>query len=359
MAISWHVSLSVAACSVSNSGLDGLGGPADARPASTPAATTPTGGVGGTGGGGAAWRPFSAASPWNTPIAAGAAADPNSQSLIADFANVPDQTTFWINIQDYSIPVYWVDAATVPMVTVMAALGGTGFRTGARNDSVAEGRGSAPIPAGAIPAEGDDRHLAIVDRALGKEWDFWDARPAGSTWTAGQAATMDLSGTGVRPPERNDPWWAGHGARACGFPLIAGLITADELRSGAIEHALVVAYPHIRSRYYTPPASTAQGTTDDARPNRGILCGARIQLDPALDVSKLGLSSTGVAIARALQKYGAFVGDYSGAISLYADSSPDAQAAYRAGLLSNDDAEAIPLDRFRLLAIGMTYDNEN
>lgn len=348
-------SLFVTSCSNS-----GVGAGADAA-TDTPPDGAPADGSGRDGGKALAadWRPFSAASPWNTPIAADAVVDPNSQSMIADFANIPEQTTFWINIQDYSIPVYWVDSTTVPATTVMASLGGTGFRTGASDDSVAEGRGPAPIPTAAMPADGSDRHLAVVDRALGKEWGFWDARRAGTMWTAGQAATMDLSGTGVRPPERNKPWWAGHGPRACGFPLIAGLITVDELRRGTIDHALVVAYPHIRSRYYTPPASTAQGTTDDARPNRGILCGGRIQLDPALDVSSLGLSTAGAAIARALQKYGAFVGDYSGAISLYADASPDAQAAYRTGLLSNNDAEAIPLDRFRVLAIGTTYDNMN
>ncbi len=33
-------------------------------------------------------------------------------------------------------------------------------------------------------------------------------------------------------------------------------------------------------------------------------------------------------IARALQKYGAFVGDHSGAVMLYADASTSAQQSY-------------------------------
>jgi hypothetical protein len=72
-----------------------------------------------------------------------------------------------------------------------------------------------------------------------------------------------------------------------------------ELTCGSIEHALVVAYPHIRSRYYTPPASTAQGTTGDAIATRGILCGGHIQLDPSLDVTTLGLSSAGLMTPKA------------------------------------------------------------
>jgi hypothetical protein len=182
---------------------------------------------------------------------------------------------------------------------------------------------------------------------------------SGGVWTAGEASTMDLSGSGVRPPERNSPWWAGHGPRACGFSLIAGLITIDEIKAGAIEHALVVAYPHIQSRYYTPPASTAQGTTSEALPTRGIPCGGRIQLDPTLDVSTLGLSASGQVIARALQKYGAFVADFSGAVSLYADASAAAQSYWGTGALSNADAQKIPLARFNVLKLGTLYDNGN
>jgi hypothetical protein len=170
---------------------------------------------------------------------------------------------------------------------------------------------------------------------------------------------MDLTSDGVRPPTNDSPWWAGQGARACGFPLIAGLITVDEVKTGKIEHPLVLAYPHIRSRYYTPPASSAQGTTSDAIQTRGVECGGQIQLDPTLDLSTLGLSSTGLMIARALQTYGAFVGDYSGAISLYADESATAQAYWSTGLLGNGEVNKIPLTRLRVLKLGTTYDNNN
>jgi hypothetical protein len=170
---------------------------------------------------------------------------------------------------------------------------------------------------------------------------------------------MDLTSDGVRPPTNDSPWWAGQGARACGFPLIAGLITVDEVKAGKIEHALILAYPHIRSRYYTPPASTAQGTTTDAIQTRGVECGGQLQLDPTLDLSTLGLSPTGLIIAKALQTYGAFVGDYSGAISLYADESATAQAYWSSGVLGNGEVNKIPLTSLRVLKLGTTYDNNN
>lgn len=326
------------------------GNPADAGSSAPPD---------GSGSSTAAWRPFADSSPWNTPIAASAVVDPSSAQMILDFASVPGQDKFWINIQDYSVPVYFVDSTVTPMVTVAAGLGGTGFRTGAANDGVDKGSGLAPIPSNAMPAVGTDRHLLVVDKKTRMEWGFFNAAQTGAGWSVDEASTQDLAGSGVRPPESVGPWWAGHGPRACGFGLMAGLITADDIRSGHIQHALVIAYPHIRSSTYTPPASTAQGTFGDAQPTRGIMCGGRMQLDPSLDLKTLGLSASGLVVARALQEYGALVGDYSGAVSLYADESPDARAYWDAGILGNDTAEKIPLGRFRVLQLGTVYDNMN
>jgi hypothetical protein len=94
-------------------------------------------------------------------------------------------------------------------------------------------------------------------------------------------------------------------------------------------------------------------------PTRGILCGGHIQLDPSLDLSTLSLSPAGLAIGHALQQYGAFIGDFSGAVSLYADESPTAQAYWSTGVLGNGEVSSIPLNRFRVLQLGMTYDNMN
>jgi hypothetical protein len=150
----------------------------------------------------------------------------------------------------------------------------------------------------------------------------------------------------------------GHGPRACGYSLIAGLIRVEEIQAGQINHALVLAYPHIRSRYFTYPASTAQSFNGQAAPERGIPCGGRVQLDPSLDVNSLGLSGPGKTIARALQTYGAFVGDFSGAISLYADSSPAALQAW-SGVLTSGELDPIDLQSLRVLQWGTLEDNNN
>jgi hypothetical protein len=314
-----------------------------------------TGGAAGSGSTTRAWRPFNDASPWNTPIPKDAPIDPNSNALIADLAvSAPSIPYLWVNIQEYSIPVFWADAATPRRNVAVTLLAGQGFGSGAT------GSAQVPIPAGAMPAAGTDRHLCIVDKEAHTEWGMWDVSSAGDGWTSSVAATTDLSGTGVRPTKAGNPtWWTSHGARACGFPLIAGLVTVEEIQKGRIDHALVIAYPHVRSHWYTPPASTAQGTGGQAQPTRGVPCGGRIQLDPSIDVNALPLSASGKVIARALQEYGAFVGDFAGAVTFYADASPDALAVWNAGLLKNDELASLAFQRLRVLTIGTMFEDDN
>jgi hypothetical protein len=298
-----------------------------------------------------AWRPFDPSSPWNTPIAADAKLAPDSAALVADLAHSSKWPFVTINIEPYGIPVYWVDERTPRQRVTVTLVAGRGFERGPPE---------VPIPADATPAGGTDKHLCIVDKARSIEWGFWEAEKKPTGWTCSVCATADLAGSGVRPPAAREPWWMGHGARACGFALVAGLVTVDELRAGAIEHALVIAYPHIRSRYYMAPASTAQGTTNEALPGRGIPCGGRVQLEPGLDIGKLGLSRSGRAIARALQTYGAYVGDFSGAVSLYAEASPAAQAVYQSGLLDTYEVkDRIDLEKLRVLEFGPLFDQKN
>ncbi len=103
---------------------------------------------------------------------------------------------------------------------------------------------------------------------------------------------------------------------------------------------------------FTSPASTGHPANGLVSPDRGIPCGGRVQLDPSLDLDSLGLSPAARVIARALQEYGAYVGDFSGSINVYADGSPDARAAWAGGVLSTDSTTGIPLDRLRVIEWG-------
>jgi len=327
--------------------------------------TTGTGGAMSTGGvsaaGGAttaAWRPFSDDSPWNTPVGSNPTIDPNSQVLIADWeTSSPYGEHLDVNIKGYSVPLFYADTTT-PTYTVRADVGGFGWSGNNGQNTT----GTMPIPDNAAPDPDSDHHLLVIDRLQMKEWGCWNMVKETAGWHAGLCATSDLKGTGVRPiAEGNPTWYTSAGARACGFPLVAGLIRVDEIQAGRINHALVVAYPHIRAGFYTPPASTAQGANGSgAQKDRGIPCGGHIQYDPSINLDALNLTRSGRIVLQALQEYGAYVGDFSGAMSLYADGSPDAQTYWDSGALGTYELQdKIDLADFRVIQLGALYDNGN
>ncbi|HJL17335.1 MAG TPA: hypothetical protein RMH99_16830 [Sandaracinaceae bacterium LLY-WYZ-13_1] len=290
------------------------------------------------------WRPFADASPWNTPIEDDPPLRPDSDALVAGIAESapPDQAGLWVAITPWSVPVYYVDDDT-PRVDVHAQLSNEGPNATFQ----------WPVPDGAEPAPAGDGHMVLVDREGLMSWDFFQGRrrPDGA-WDCTLCATSPLNASGVRPPKGSpSPWYESHGSRACGYPLIAGLITVDELRAGRIEHALVMAYPGIRQRWFRAPASTGHPANPHISEDRGVPCGGRVQLDPSVDVDALELSPAGRTIARALQEYGAYVGDYAGTINLYADGSERAQRAFR-GVLDQETMRGLDLRRLRVLDWG-------
>ena len=81
-----------------------------------------------------------------------------------------------------------------------------------------------------------------------------------------------------------------------------------------------------------------------------------LQLDPGLNLDSLGLSRAGRIVAEALQRYGAYVGDYSGAISIYAENSAAAQAHWKGVLQTYEFANKVDLSRLRVLKFGALTD---
>ncbi len=303
------------------------------------------------------WRPFNASSPWNTPIPANPAIAPDSQALINDMrSSSPFGEHLDININQYSVPVFYATPST-PMSDVLCDIGGFGFVSERGYFAVA----SIPMPADAASDSGTDHTLAIIDRARNMEWGMFNAHNFGGRWTCTLGAGADLTGDGTRPYKPQNPtWYTSHGARACGFPLIAGLIRTEEIEAGHIDHALVVAYPHIRAGYYMYPASTAQTRiSNDAVNWRGIPCGGRIQLDPNVNIDALGLTRSGRIVAQALQTYGAYVGDYSGAINLYAENAPQAKEYWRGKLDTYEFRDKLDMRNLRALQFGPLTDDGN
>ena len=167
---------------------------------------------------------------------------------------------------------------------------------------------------------------------------------SGKSWSANWGNTIRTDSNGIYPD--------GTSTRASGFSL-AGVIWPEELRAGRIDHALVFAYPHTKSGGSVLPA-TAVGDGLSTRLD-AIPIGARVQLDPNLNLDALGLTGYEKTIARALQEYGMILSDSGGALSLYAIHPQSYSSDPYTGVLSSaaySYLQKIPVERFRVLNTG-------
>ncbi len=276
---------------------------------------------------------YAPTSPFNTPIPANASVDPNSSLYIAGLRQVANQRGLTISVQNWTVPAYQADAGT-PRHDVQLT----------ESWRAADWMLGVPIPAGAAPDPEEDGHMTVLDRATGCEFDLYRARHEGGRWTAGWANTVLSTGSGVYP--------YAYSMRGSGFANLAGLIWPEELRLGDIRHALMFSYPYTSALGAVAPAteSDGQSTRSDALPE-----GARLQLDPSLDLDSLPLQPNERTIARALQRYGMYLGDTGNGINLYAVHPQSYPSNPYVGLLP---AEAyprlpnIPIDRFRVIELG-------
>ncbi len=277
------------------------------------------------------WRPFADTSPWNVRIASNASVDPRSSVMINQLLAVTPISGFWINLYDVTVPIWRADAST-PYVSVSCA------------PNSCKDLASVPIPANAVPDPASQGHMMVIDAGRTRAWDFWRAKKNNDgSWSAGYGASFDLFGEGVRPRGKGS-------ARASGLPLAGGLVYLDEVKAGRIEHALVFNYDAPMS-CLVYPASTNGNNSDDPD---SIPFGARLQLDPTLDLDTLGLTPAAKVIARAMQEYGLILGDGGASyITLYAESFYGKSGGDPwASVLKETDLLKIPLNRLRVLTLG-------
>ena len=136
----------------------------------------------------------------------------------------------------------------------------------------------------------------------------------------------DLAGSGGKPIERFN--W---GSSATSLPLAAGLVTKRDLERGRINHVLSVGLPNlspstsiIAASQWAFPAQRADGKSilPDAIPE-----GARLRLDPRLDVDALHLEPFVRMLAEAAQRYGMIVQGGSAATVIYGEDPTPYQRA--------------------------------
>jgi hypothetical protein len=277
---------------------------------------------------------YSPSSPFNIPVASGASVDPGSDAMVQGLV-AGAGGGFSIGAREWTTPVYYADAST-PKTTVKLTV----------SWAAARGISGVPIPANAQPDPAGDHHLSVLDPVSQCEYDFWQAQHnADGSWSASWGNAIKLTGTGV--------FAGGWATTASGVANTLGKIRPEELKAGHIDHALVVGIPNTRSGGPVLPATASDGKSSGAGT---IPEGARIQLDPSLDLSTMGLNAWQTTIARALQTYGMFVGDSGGTVGLSAINANSLPAgSYPWGDASYASLPKALLSKMRVLTLGAQY----
>jgi hypothetical protein len=281
--------------------------PADPGP-STPGSANGYNGWGVNNWPGGDWRPFAASSPWNQPVG-GAAVHPSSSTYVQTVLGWNRVATLLAGLSgttnDYGHPTYFAQPDD-PIFTLSAA--------GSRNEL--QGM-RIRVPDAAKAAGGSDGHMTIVEPD-GWVYDLWQVRskPSGGgtlTYSIGGRSRIDGTGTDGR-------------ATAANFPNLAGIIRAQELAAGRIDHALFMVIrctsgttafgygtkpaPSSSQSAYVYPASHGGSRCED--PNVPPM-GTRFQLAMSTaQIDALSVPNWKKTMLQALATYGAYVGDTGG-----------------------------------------------
>jgi hypothetical protein len=157
-------------------------------------------------------------------------------------------------------------------------------------------RGPYPIPLNAPVEQGSDRHVLTLQRGTCRLYELFNARRAAGGWAASQGSIFDLRSNRLRP----DGWTS---ADAAGLPILPGLARYDEVRRGAINHALRFTVQDTQRGYIHPATHFASSSTDPDLPPMGL----RLRLKRAYPIDRFHGQS--LVILRALKRYGMYVAD--------------------------------------------------
>ena len=300
-------------------------------------------------------RFFSPTSFWNAPLPDDAAVDPASRPLVEAFAAEIERERRegigpWIQTDEYTTPI-WTAGKRQRKVRVKLDTGPWGRTLQAVLDE------GVPIPPRARPSPGTDGHMTIYQPSTDRLWEFWRAVKRPDGWHASWGGAMKR--VSRSPGYYTDKSWPGRswfnwGSTATSLPVAGGTILIDEIRAGQIPHALAIAIPQSRAGVFAWPAQR----TDGKGGPRTVPEGARLRIDPSLDVERLAMHPVGKMIARAAQRHGLVVRDVTGhATAFYAeDPLPTGENPYGRlfdGELPSSVLAGFPWERLQVLKMNV------
>jgi hypothetical protein len=303
---------------------------------------------------------FNAAQPWTSDVSGSAKSD-RSDAIISTLSDLGGWGNDNVLQADFSIPIFTADSSTPRMKVV----GTEDYCYGGPDcDKVPA---EMPVPAGAnIEGSPDlrcdpsgntdgqgDCHLLVVDRTGRKLYETYQATSTGDAITAHGFFVWDLD-KAYPQNLRGDQCTS---ADAAGFPIAAMTPTADEVASGAVNHALRFILPNDRMKadVYVHPATHAGGpesTEADAPPY-----GVRLRLKP--DVDEKDYTDQQKVIIKALKTHGMLLAD-GGDIALTFADDRNSTAKWADLGIDAQSFSALTVDQFEVVELGeevpLTYD---
>jgi hypothetical protein len=274
------LSAAVAALVVGAAGVpQALGTAAGATPTSSDARTRVTGA-----------RPFQSTSYWNTKLG-DAPLSPHSAAWIQDAQRSPSNYLKLV-LGDWGMPVYRANPSD-PLYRISS--GSTAVRV--------------HIPAHARPMNSTDAAMTVIDRSTNQVVGLFGAHFANGKWSVSGVSRYRYQSNGIAGSLRGGSK-ANFGHR--GIPASVPAVTKADIRHGRIRHRLEIYWWQTASRTPEGPSAYFPMTESESGKTGVVPEGAVIRIKRGVDLNALKLSPAARTIARALQRYGAVVGDNAG-----------------------------------------------
>ena len=304
---------------------------------------------------------FGGAEPWTADVS-GAAPSDRSDAIIQTLGNLGGWGNGNVLQADFSIPIFYADSNT-PRMNVVGTedycYGGPDCDSVPAQMPVPEGaniEGSSDLtcdPSGNTEGQGDC-HLLVAERDEQKLYEIYQGNKTGDGIAANGFFVWDLN-KDYPDNLRGDQCTS---ADAAGFPIAALTPTADEVASGAVNHALRFILPNDRMKadVYVHPATHAGGPESseaDAPPY-----GVRLRLKPDFDDSGYN-DSQKVDRSRRSRTHGMLLSD-GGEIALtFADDRTSTAKWADLGIDAQTFSD-IAVDQFEVVELGdeipLTYE---
>jgi hypothetical protein len=222
---------------------------------------------------------------------------------------VSDYTHDYGSVGVNSLPIYRVPAGQ-PGVPISVLPGCNSFL----DDTGSE----IPIPSYASLNGSSDNPLIVYQPSTHSDWELWRAtKNPNGTYSACWGGKLDMAtSTGVFP----SPF----GMSATGISYLATAITEADVASGQIDHAIAIQIPACNGFVY--PADRHDCGSDPGQPAEGQWF--RMPSDVPMPA---GLTPFAQMVFNALQRYGAVVTDFAGAVMLQSEQTSDWAAEGNSG----------------------------